>query len=326
MRILLLFLVLTVHLSAGTSLPFFPSAVTHTLSTGGREAPPSSLPTSAASLLTTLSTADSRSQQQHPQSIQAHLENVIDLPWKHLRLSSYGPVDPEIRYVFTKRLVSLYSSSIIDCISSLLCNPKSTNNDLKYLSTIPQLAINLGSELATTPRMKLTNEEYSREIASIIDTIFNETFYLFLERNDYSQAYKIASAYGERNFTKSSDWIDLLIPKVIVKVRSLGKKCRILRAYPDLFDLEIEEATLFVNSFDTWGDELTLIFNEELMKKDSFGFILLQLFSPESFMIPLIKNVTLLLILYFLHIIIPSCSFHFLLLFRSSLLLFLDGL
>jgi hypothetical protein len=226
-----------------------------------------SIPDLPVDLLSTLSLDSSP---QFPQSTKAHLENVLDLPWKHLRLSAHGPVDPELRFVFTKRLLSVYPSSIIDCISSLLCSPKSTYNDLKLLATIPQQSIKLASPLATTAQMKLTNEEYGRELAVILDTIFNETFHLFLDRNDYSQAYKIASAYGERNLLKSDEWTELLIPKVIFKVRSLGRKCRILRPYPDLFKLEIEEATLFVNSFgDTWDDDLTSIFNEELAKQES---------------------------------------------------------
>ena len=220
-------------------------------------------------------------------SIPAHIEAVLHLPWKHLQLASYGPTDPELRYLYTIRLISLSPSSLLDCISSLLYNPTTTTEDLTSLLKIPQMALTFGSEDVLTSAMKLTNEEYSKELFWILERFFSEIFDLFLESNHYSQAYKIASAYSELNITRSSDWIDLLIPKVIVKVRSLGQKCRILRSYPDLFDLEIEEATNFINSFDTWDHELTLIFNEELVKQEDFVSKL------SRHLPPVIKNVSL---------------------------------
>lgn len=256
----------------------------------------SSPPSSVTSLLTTLSSRDhhlssheidSMTQQYLSRSIPAHLESVLHLPWKHLQLSSYGPTDPDLRYLYTKQLISFYPSSLLDCISSLLYNPTTTTKDLTSLLKLPQLALTLGMNSSLTSSMKQTNEEYSQELFWILERFFHEFFSMFVESNHYSQAYKIASAYSELNITRSSDWIDLLIPKVIVKVRSLGQKCRILRSYPDLFDLEIEEATNFINSFETWDHELTLIFNEQLVKQEDI-FVKISRLLP-----PVITNVSL---------------------------------
>jgi hypothetical protein len=206
--------------------------------------------------------------------LESHLKYALNRPWREIQLQSFLHPEYSIDSKETKEAISTSYSPVIDCITSTLYHPNSTIKDLKLLLTIPSLAlkVEIPSHAASSPsQLEDYRLQFSSQYEQYLDQIFHQAFEHSYESKDYSLAFKIASAYEDRNQTISSDWIDLLMPIVERKARSHGKKSQILeKSFPDLFQEEIDEAMRFINSFEHWDDELHIIFNEEYQRKERY--------------------------------------------------------